>query len=346
MREENRYRIAELILKFLETKASLEEIVELQEWISLSEENRNNFQKLRNIWEMTNPSASQMNINIESALLKTKIRAGIEPRKKIVSTSQKVVFYFQRIAAILFLPTLIALSIIMMNDKDEQLAYYKASTPYGSISEIILPDSSKVWLDVGSTLEYPSRFINNTRRVYMCGEAYFEVAKDPEKKFILSTTHQSQIEVLGTCFNVEAYEQNTEVITTLIEGKVDFMFEKDAGVKHVFLSPREKLVYDSETDKVRLYKTSGKSELAWKDGEVVLDNTPLEEALWMLEKRYSVKFVIKNEKLKNSSFTGTFTNQRLEKILEYFKVSSKIRWQHINDDKDGSDRKKEIIEIY
>ena len=323
MREENRYRIAELILKFLETKASLEEIVELQEWISLSEENRNNFQKLRNIWEMTNPSASQMNINIESALLKTKIRAGIEPRKKIVSTSQKVVFYFQRIAAILFLPTLIALSIIMMNDKDEQLAYYKASTPYGSISEIILPDSSKVWLDVGSTLEYPSRFINNTRRVYMCGEAYFEVAKDPEKKFILSTTHQSQIEVLGTCFNVEAYEQNTEVITTLIEGKVDFMFEKDAGVKHVFLSPREKLVYDSETDKVHLYKTSGKSELAWKDGEVVLDNTPLEEALWMLEKRYSVKFVIKNEKLKNSSFTGTFTNQRLEKILEYFKVSSK-----------------------
>ena len=106
------------------------------------------------------------------------------------------------------------------------------------------------------------------------------------------------------------------------------------------------MVYDSETDKVRLYKTSGKSELAWKDGEVVLDNTPLEEALWMLEKRYSVKFVIKNEKLKNSSFTGTFTNQRLEKILEYFKVSSKIRWQHINDDKDGSDRKKEIIEIY
>jgi hypothetical protein len=66
----------------------------------------------------------------------------------------------------------------------------------------------------------------------------------------------------------------------------------------------------------------------------------------VMEKRYSVKFVIKNEKLKNSSFTGTFTNQRLEKILEYFKVSSKIRWKHINDDKDGSDRKKEIIEIY
>ena len=74
MREENRYRIAELILKFLETKASLEEIVELQEWISLSEENRNNFQKLRNIWEMTNPSASQMNINIGATQNKNQSR--------------------------------------------------------------------------------------------------------------------------------------------------------------------------------------------------------------------------------------------------------------------------------
>lgn len=66
----------------------------------------------------------------------------------------------------------------MMNKKEESLTYYKASTPYGSISEIILPDSSKVWLDAGSTLEYPSQFINNTRRVCMSGEAYFEVHAD------------------------------------------------------------------------------------------------------------------------------------------------------------------------
>ena len=253
----------------------------------------------------------------------------------------------QRAAAILFIPLLTL--FIWQNwkgDTGEAAEMMEVKTSPGMTTSLTLPDGTIVYLNSESSLSYPSRFNGDFRKVTLSGEAYFEVAKDPEKKFILSTTHQSQIEVLGTCFNVEAYEQNTEVITTLIEGKVDFMFEKDAGVKHVFLSPREKLVYDSETDKVHLYKTSGKSELAWKDGEVVLDNTPLEEALWMLEKRYSVKFVIKNEKLKSSSFTGTFTNQRLEKIPEYFKVSSKIRWQHINDDKDGSDRKKEIIEIY
>lgn len=83
MREENQYRIAELILRYLETKASLEEITELKEWISLSEENRIFFQKMRNIWEMTDPSTSQMNIDIQSALLKTKVKAGIEPGKRM-----------------------------------------------------------------------------------------------------------------------------------------------------------------------------------------------------------------------------------------------------------------------
>ena len=121
-------------------------------------------------------------------------------------------------------------------------------------TSLTLPDGTIVYLNSESSLSYPSRFNGDFRKVTLSGEAYFEVAKDPEKKFILSTTHQSQIEVLGTCFNVEAYEQNTEVITTLIEGKVDFMFEKDAGMKHVFLSPREKLVYDSETDKSTFIK--------------------------------------------------------------------------------------------
>lgn len=86
-------------------------------------------------------------------------------------------------------------------------------------------------------------------------------------------------------FNVEAYEQNTEVITTLIEGKVDFMFEKDAGVKHVFLSPREKLVYDSETDKVHLYKTSGNQNWLGKMEKLFLIIHLWKNALWMLEKR-------------------------------------------------------------
>ena len=342
MKELDNNRIEELLPRYCEGRLSEEERLEVEAWIDESEENKRVATQTFALYLAVDTVQVMKKVDTEKALLKVKGNMSDREVRRTVWWE-----WTQRAAAILFIPLLTL--FIWQNwkgDTGEVAEMMEVKTSPGMTTSLTLPDGTIVYLNSESSLSYTSRFNGDFRKVTLSGEAYFEVAKDPEKKFILSTTHQSQIEVLGTCFNVEAYEQNTEVITTLIEGKVDFMFEKDAGVKHVFLSPREKLVYDSETDKVRLYKTSGKSELAWKDGEVVLDNTPLEEALWMLEKRYSVKFVIKNEKLKNSSFTGTFTNQRLEKILEYFKVSSKIRWQHINDDKDGSDRKKEIIEIY
>ena len=342
MKELDNNRIEELLPRYCEGRLSEGERLEVEAWMDESEENKRVATQTFALYLAVDTVQVMKKVDTEKALLKVKGKMSDREVRRIVWWE-----WAQRAAAILFIPLLTL--FIWQNwkgDTGEVAEMMEVKTSPGMTTSLTLPDGTIVYLNSESSLSYPSRFNGDFRKGTLSGEAYFEVAKDPEKKFILSTTHQSQIEVLGTCFNVEAYEQNTEVITTLIEGKVDFMFEKDAGVKHVFLSPREKLVYDSETDKVHLYKTSGKSELAWKDGEVVLDNTPLEEALWMLEKRYSVKFVIKNEKLKNSSFTGTFTNQRLEKILEYFKVSSKIRWQHINDDKDGSDRKKEIIEIY
>ena len=89
---------------------------------------------------------------------------------------------------------------------------------------------------------------------------------------------------------------------------------------------------------------SGESEIAWKEGKIIFRNTPLEEGLRMLEKRYNVEFIIKNNRLKGDSFTGTFTNQRLERILEYFRLSSQIRWRYL-DSPDMKDEKSKI-EIY
>lgn len=315
MKELDNNRIEELLPRYCEGRLSEGERLEVEAWMDESEENKRVATQTFALYLAVDTVQVMKKVDTEKALLKVKGKMSDREVRRIVWWE-----WAQRAAAILFIPLLTL--FIWQNwkgDTGEVAEMMEVKTSPGMTTSLTLPDGTIVYLNSESSLSYPSRFNGDFRKVTLSGEAYFEVAKDPEKKFILSTTHQSQIEVLGTCFNV---------------------------VKHVFLSPREKLVYDSETDKVHLYKTSGKSELAWKDGEVVLDNTPLEEALWMLEKRYSVKFVIKNEKLKNSSFTGTFTNQRLEKILEYFKVSSKIRWQHINDDKDGSDRKKEIIEIY
>ncbi len=85
--------------------------------------------------------------------------------------------------------------------------------------------------EFGITLSYPSRFDNDTRNVTLQGEAYFEVAKNPEKKFIVSTSHQSQIEVLGTHFNVEAYEKEDRISATLVEGKIGFIYTSNDARK-------------------------------------------------------------------------------------------------------------------
>lgn len=325
MKEENQHRIAELILKYLERKASSNEIVELQKWMSLSEENKNNFQKLRNIWEMTDPSISQMDINIKSALSKTKTRAGIEPQQKIVYPTQKAVFYLQRIAAILFLPTLITLSVIIMNDKDEQLAYYKMSTSYGSISEIILPDSSKVWLDAKSTLEYPSKFTNNKREVRMSGEAYFEVHADKTHPFIIQADGL-EITATGTAFNVSSFTHSMEQKVTLISGKVSVSQGKN--IKH--LLPGQQLTYQRNTKQMKIISIDTYKYTAWKDGIIAFRDDSLETIFRRLEQIYRVRFIINNPEVKQYTYRATFKEETLDEIINYIEEGTPVKFRKRN----------------
>ena len=228
--------------------------------------------------------------------------------------------------------------------ESESIVYNKLEIPRGGEFCLTLSDGTRVWLNSETSIQYPVAFGAKERRVFVQGEAYFEVAKNPEKKFIVSTSHQSQIEVLGTHFNVEAYEKEDRISATLVEGKIGFIYKSNDVSKKVLMDPGQKLVYDSKDNKVQLYSTSGESEIAWKEGKIIFRNTPLEEGLRMLEKRYNVEFIIKNDRLKGDSFTGTFTNQRLERILEYFRLSSQIRWRYL-DSPDMKDEKSKI-EIY
>ena len=208
-----------------------------------------------------------------------------------------------------------------------------------------MPDNTVVYLNSESSLRYPSRFVGESREVELIGEAYFDVTKDEERRFVVSTAHQSQIEVYGTGFNVEAYAADGRISTTLVEGSVGFFFKDKAGeAKMIKLKPYHKLVYTPESGETKMFATSCESEIAWKDGKIVFKNTSMEDILHMLGKRYNVDFVVKSNRIKEYSFTGTFSTQRLERILEYFKISSKINWRYL--DSDEISDKKQRIEIY
>ena len=202
--------------------------------------------------------------------------------------------------------------------------------------------STVVHLNSESSLRYPTFFAGDVRQVELNGEAYFDVTQHPRKRFIVSTPHHSQVEVYGTSFNVEAYGNETPISTTLIEGSVGFIYKNSKGkFQKSMLSPRQKLVYSPQTGDIKCYATSGESEISWKDGKLIFNDTPLDEVLHMLGKRFNVEFVLSNKGLKGCSFTGTFTHQRLERIMEYFRISSHIRWRYI----DSADIKTEKLKI-
>ena len=334
--------IESLLPRYCDGNVTDEERRRVVEWMEASEENKRIAKQVNLIYLASHAIKVRRSIDTDKALNRVK-------GKMIVHRRRKYWEWTQRAAAVLFIPLLAATLFLSLPSEDEALSKATArlmevNTSPGMTSSLVLPDGTKVYLNSETRLTYPSFFDGDTREVTLSGEAYFEVAKDAEHRFIVHTPHHSQIEVLGTSFNVEAYESDEEITTTLVEGKVHFLY-KEGGAKHlVTLQPNEKLIYQTDDHEVDLYATSCLAETAWKDGKIVFRNTTLREGLKMLAKRYNVEFIIKNSKGLDDPFTGTFTNQRLERILQYFSISSHIRWRYV----DGGDinETKSKIEIY
>lgn len=330
--------IEALLPQYCAGQLTEEERLLVEQWMDQSEENKRIAKQVHMLYLAADTMHVMKKVDTEKAL--SRVKGRMTGKKKTRGWE-----WAQRAAAILFIPLLVTVLLQYWGgDKQELAQMMEVKTNPGMTTSLTLPDGTIVFLNSESRLSYPSSFEGDTRNVILRGEAYFEVAKNPEKKFIVSTPHKAQIEVLGTHFNVEAYEKEDRVQATLIEGKIGFIFTQDNKSKKILMDPGQKMIYDSKDSKIQLYSTSGEAEIAWKEGKIIFRNTPLEEGLRMLEKRYNVEFIIKNDRLRGDSFTGTFTNQRLERILEYFQLSSQIRWRYLDSPNIADERSK--IEIY
>lgn len=234
-----------------------------------------------------------------------------------------------------------ALQLIPEEDIKMQSVY----VPAGQRTQVLLADGTSVWVNGKSTLTFPNRFSSKTREVKLDGEAYFEVQKDPEKQFIVSTAHRAQIKVVGTKFNVKAYKNTEEIATTLMEGKVNFEYMNDRHqIQYVTLSPGQKLVFHSKEQKMELQTTNGDDELAWKDKRIIFHRNSLRESLDILAAKYNVQFVVRDYVSHEDSFTGVFSNKSIGQILYYIQASSSIKWRYL--EKEQSNGEGAIIEIY
>lgn len=335
----NRDKIEEILPRYCSGEATIEECRMVEEWIGQSDENYRIVKQMYTIDQVMGTVQMESKVDMEKALASVSRKMSKAPSHVTWFT------WVQRAAAILFIPLLIAFAIQNFTPSPTEVAQMiEVKTNPGMTTTVDLPDGTKVYLNSESSLTYPSFFSKDKRDVKLTGEAFFEVQKDPEHRFIVSGPHHTQIEVLGTSFNVEAFERDSFISTTLVEGKVRFAYQKNRQPATVDMKPGQKLMYDTTSSQVKLLPTSGETETAWKDGKIIFQATPLPEALRMLEKRFNVTFVLSNNRLRGEAFNGSFTNQRLERILEIFKISSNIKWRYMDTLNTTNERTR--IEIY
>ena len=245
---------------------------------------------------------------------------------KISHSPKRVRFDFQkifRVAAAIMLPILSIFSIYLYitNSKLEVYADNNVviSVDKGQKADITLPDGSRVKLNSTSRLSYPAKFGADNRRVEFSGEGYFEVTKDPDKKFIVHTNY-IDIEVLGTTFNMMAHETENTIEMTLIEGKVKALTQKKP-VKELLVAPNQKIIYNKSTGSLKLKNTNTKDETAWTRGVMLFKSEPLENVLTRIERSYNVSIHINKQDSVyfEDKFTGRFDSIDLKGVLDIIK---------------------------
>ena len=193
--------------------------------------------------------------------------------------------------------------------------------PKGGEYQVVLADGTKVWLNSASRLIYPQSFMGKERRVVLFGEAFFDVAHDTERPFVVETSRMS-VKVLGTRFNVNDYDDNEEVSTTLVNGSVEIV----SGDQQAFrLVPGEQ-AYGKENElekrevNVRLYTS-------WIDGKFLFNNTELEEIAKQISRWYDVEIFFSSESVKKVRFTGAIVKFKpLEDLVRMIESTSQVRF--------------------
>ncbi|WP_446785027.1 FecR family protein [Macellibacteroides fermentans] len=328
-----------LILRYFTGEITAEERSNVEKWISESEQNRKLAKDIYYLYFAVDTLYTMKSVDSMQALKNVKKRA--EKRK-----TGTIFTWIQRVAAILFIPLL--LSTVFSKLKKEPIEYMEIRTTPGMVASVNLPDGSVVWLNSDSYLRHPVKFTGKTREVNLIGEAYFKVNRNEKLPFFVNTKENLRVEVLGTEFNVDAYDDNQYVSTTLLSGSVKLNYKgSNNQEKNIVMQPGQKIYYDELSKTIAVSQPFLPSEVAWKEGKIILRNTSLEETLKMLSKRFNVSFVLKNKALKDNYFTGTFDKQQLPRILEHLRISSNIRYRII-DPKSGDEGLKERskVELY
>jgi ferric-dicitrate binding protein FerR (iron transport regulator) len=310
-----------IIVKYLRKQATPEEITELDLWLKEDKENEKLLAEAFDVFAVSGSLPPPMTPDLEKAWQKInrKLTTNVHPAK----------LWFEKIkytaAAVAIL--LIGFSTLWMvtSVKSKQILQQQTEiiSPLGQKSKVLLPDSSVVWLNSGSSLKYKGNFNMKEREVVLEGEAYFEVFKNKSKKFRVKTGILN-VDVYGTAFNIKNHNDDNFQEITVSEGRVGIS-GKTGEIRQLIRG--DQAILDKRTNKIVFTQNSPEVINAWKNNELIFDNTPLEEAVKYLERWYGVQIAIDKTMMGKHNYTFKIKTESFREMLEIMKVMTPIEYE-------------------
>ena len=204
----------------------------------------------------------------------------------------------------------------------QSIKYNTLSTPMGGQYQLTLPDQSKVWLNSASSIRFPTEFTASERVVELRGEAYFEISKNKQVPFIVRSINSMEVKVLGTHFNVMAYENEKSINTTLIEGSVQII----SSTQKVVLKPGQAAILDKDKGNFAISPADLEQAIAWKNGYFMFNNENIESIMRKVARWYNADITY-NGNLNNKDFVGTISRSKnISELLKMLELTGAVHF--------------------
>ena len=332
----NNERHWELIIDYLEGRATTEEEVNLNKWIQADIKNKRTFDQIKKIWNT--PRKNLPKADVEKAWVNIKERIDIEnssqnfPSDKILefdSNPKRNPFWWHGVSTKLLKIAAVVLVLFISS--------YFLFIRHSAMNEIIVGNSQKtditlkdgtlITLDVGSIFRYPNSFESDKREVFLNGEGYFEVAHNINKPFIIHA-NDAIVKVLGTKFNVRAWHNDKKVVVAVAEGKVSLRSQNESGPgKEVVITKGQVSVMRENEPPSEPKNTNIDDYLSWRDREVYFKDVPLQEVFNQLERWYDVDIQLSDESYASNQVTIFIKKKPIEEILDVIALMNNLQYK-------------------
>ncbi len=314
----------EKIRRFTSDKFSFNDYLSVSSYFQKAENNEGLKKNMEEDWNETENTSSDQK-RLAQLLDRLHHHINLNNTSKI-DISQYLYRLFTKVAVILLIPALITiavLSYLSINPPEKADSWAEIHSPVGSRTQFQLPDGTQGWLNSGSSIKYPVNFMKH-RDVEISGEVWFNVVHLSSEEFEVITPY-FDVKVLGTRFNVIAYDDETTAEVILEKGKV-LVLGKNQEVKEE-LKPDQYLVYNKSTKEIIKTSIDSKNYTSWKDGLLIFKNVPMSEIARRLERKYNTEIILHGDSLKSAIFRATFQDENLEEICKMLATVAPIKYK-------------------